>query len=88
MTSSCRTLVVSAFDHNWRQPCMFTVVVISPQVTESVLQRIPSERERSVLAVIETQKSSMSQKRALLAAQGLNRNLIDEIEVLVVTGKS
>lgn len=67
---------------------MFTVIVISLQVTESVLRRIPSERERSVLAVIENQKSSMSQKRALLAAQGLNRNLIDEMEALLVTGES
>lgn len=52
------------------------------------MQRIPDARQRDVLAIIEHHKSSVSQKRALLAAQGLSRNLIDEIEALLETGKS
>jgi hypothetical protein len=66
---------------------VFIDKAFSLQVTESVLRRIPSERQRDVVAIIEHPRSSVSQKRALLAAQGLTRNLIDEIEGLLDAGK-
>lgn len=88
MTSSCRIPIVSSSDPNRPRQGVFIDKGFTLQVTEPVLRRIPSDRQRDVLAIIEHHRSSVSQKRALLAAQGLTRNLIDEIEGLLDTGES
>ena len=56
-------------------------------VVESIFERIPEDRHRTIMTILDHSKSSLSQKRVLLMNQGLNRALIDEIELLLDPGE-
>ena len=55
-------------------------------MVEAIFDRIPLNRHRDVIMVLDQQKTTAFQKRTLLANLGLNRSIIDEIETMLDEG--
>lgn len=52
-------------------------------MTDAIFARIPENRHRDVINVVENSKMSASQKKALLVGQGVPRSVIDDLEILL-----
>ena len=52
-------------------------------VTDAIFARIPEDRHRDVISILENSKMSALQKKALIAGQGVPRSIMDDLEILL-----